>query len=62
VIGDTVNVAHRLQESARRGEILISEATYRLAGDTVRAEFADRRNLPGRSEAVPVYSVVGLAE
>ncbi len=55
-------LAHRLQESARRGEILISEATYRQAGESVRVEFVDRRHLPGRSEAVRVYSVLGLAE
>jgi class 3 adenylate cyclase len=62
VIGDTVNVAHRLQETARRGEILISEATCLAAGGAVRAERVDTRQLPGRSEAVVVYSVLGMAE
>ena len=30
VIGDTVNIARRLQEAARPGEILISETIYRI--------------------------------
>jgi adenylate cyclase len=62
VIGDTVNVAHRLQESAGRGEILISEATRRAAGAPVQVGQAAWRNLPGRSEAVAVYAVLGLVD
>jgi class 3 adenylate cyclase len=62
VIGDTVNVAHRLQETAQRGEILISEATYQQVASAVRAEHVDERRLSGRSEAVVVYAVVGMAE
>jgi class 3 adenylate cyclase len=62
VIGDTVNVAHRLQETASRGQILISAATYEQVKSAVIAERMDKRRLSGRSEAVEVYSVTGLAE
>jgi class 3 adenylate cyclase len=62
VIGDTVNVAHRLQEAARSGEILISEATFRLVEAAVRVRRVDTRRLSGRSQAVVVYSLTGLAE
>ncbi len=58
VIGDTVNLAARLQEQARdlRAEIVVSEATYRAAG------VPDGRGpvlcaVKGREEPVAVYCV-----
>lgn len=57
VIGDTVNVARRLQEEAASGEILISEATYKQVKSQVRAEVADTRTLYGRRDPVTIYSV-----
>lgn len=36
--GPAVNVAKRLEEAAENGEILISQATYRLVSSAVRAE------------------------
>lgn len=62
VIGDTVNVAHRLQENAGSGEILISETTYLQVAAAVRAERVEARRLSGRSETVVVYLVLGLVE
>jgi class 3 adenylate cyclase/tetratricopeptide (TPR) repeat protein len=38
LLGETVNVADRLQKAARAREILISEATYQLVRDAVIAE------------------------
>ncbi len=35
-VGDSVNTAHRLLESAQEGEIIISEATYRACADFIR--------------------------
>lgn len=57
VIGDTVNVARRLQEGAQAGEILISEATYNAVKDQVRAERLEARSLHGRRDPVVVYAL-----
>ena len=57
VIGDTVNIAKRLQEDARGGEILISEATYERVRDHVTAEYLEARPVKGRAEPVKVYAL-----
>jgi class 3 adenylate cyclase len=57
VIGDTVNVARRLQELAAGGEVLISDSTYQQVKDQVRAERRAEQTLHGRREPVIVYSV-----
>ena len=61
VIGDAVNVARRLQETARPGEILISEATYNLIPNAQAVSLGEKF-LPGRAEPISVYSLQGLAE
>lgn len=60
VIGDTVNVAARLEKAAGPGEVLCGGLTAELAGQRVR--FAPRAPvvLPGRSEPVPVFEALGL--
>ncbi len=59
VIGDNVNIARRLQELARPGEILISEATYQLV-PTAQVQKLGTQALPGRSEPVMVYALLDL--
>jgi adenylate cyclase len=59
VIGDTVNVAQRLQEGARSGEILISAATYARVGEHVVAKLLETRPIRGRTESVTVYALQG---
>lgn len=59
VIGDTVNVASRLQNEAQGGEILISEATYALVKDRYAARRLGPRAIHGRSEPVTVYALTG---
>lgn len=57
VIGDTVNVARRLQEDARSGEILMSEATWRQVQSQVVAERLGPHPIQGRTESVIVYAL-----
>ena len=44
--GDAVNVAARLEQAARVGEVLIGEATYRLVRDAVGTEPVEPRSSP----------------
>ena len=53
--GDAVNVAARLEQAARPGEILIGDETYRLVRDAVVVDPAEPLDLRGKSEAVPAY-------
>ncbi len=57
VVGDAVNVAHRLEKLARPGQILISEAVQRAVRGARRLRFEGERQLSGREEPVHVYSV-----
>lgn len=60
VIGDAVNTAHRLQDAAQHGELLISEATYTEVAAMLNAERQAPRQLPGKREPVVTYAVKGL--
>lgn len=56
-IGDSVNVAARLEKMARPGEILVSEAVQRRVRGSHRLRFEGERQLAGRQEPVHVYAV-----
>lgn len=57
-LGDTVNVANRLQEIAGGEQTLISESTYRLVAPHVEARHLGSRQLQGRAEPVDVYELL----
>src|SRR5262245_36916123 len=59
-IGDPLNVAARLQQEARDGEVLIGPATRRLVADAVTLERAGVFALKGRADTVTAYRVVSL--
>jgi class 3 adenylate cyclase len=59
-IGDPLNVAARLQQEARDGDVLIGEATARLVRDEVTLEPVGTFTLKGRAETVTAYRVVSL--
>jgi len=61
VVGDTVNVARRLQEAARPGEILLSEATLQQAPEA-QVRLLTEQSLPGRSDPIVTYALLGLGE
>jgi class 3 adenylate cyclase/tetratricopeptide (TPR) repeat protein len=58
-VGDTTNVAARLQQVAAPGDILISAATRRSAPDCVELEPAGELQLKGKREPVTAYKVLG---
>ena len=57
VIGDTVNVASRLESLARPGQILVSEATRQALGNEFECEAAGLHTVSGRSGATLVFSI-----
>jgi class 3 adenylate cyclase/tetratricopeptide (TPR) repeat protein len=59
-VGDTINVAARLQSSAEPGTILISDATARQVIGYIRCERIGPVAIRGRAEAVVVHRVLGL--
>ena len=62
VIGDAVNVASRLCDVARPGEVLISQSTMDLVAELVEVESRDSMLLKGKSEALPVYLLTGMRD
>lgn len=60
VTGDAVNVAARLEQNAKPGEILIGETTTRLVRDAVKAEQVDPLELKGKSEAVRAHRLLDI--
>ncbi|MDH3739254.1 MAG: AAA family ATPase, partial [Alphaproteobacteria bacterium] len=61
VIGDTVNLASRLQDLAEAGETLISEAVQRLLAERLDGEARGEVAVKGFDEPVRVWQVRGLA-
>ncbi|PKK90441.1 MAG: hypothetical protein CVV64_08735 [Candidatus Wallbacteria bacterium HGW-Wallbacteria-1] len=59
-IGDTINLAARLEENAKRGEILISEAVYYRVRDYVEVEPMGSMQVKGKSEFVKVFNVLDV--
>ena len=60
VLGDTVNVAARLQSLSQPGAVLLSEAVYRLVDGLVEATFAGEHALKGRSAPERVYRLEAI--
>lgn len=60
-LGDTVNVAARLQALAEAGRILISAATQQNVDGYVDVAFAGERELRGRREPLGIYHLEDMA-
>jgi len=60
VIGDTVNVAQRLESVTLPGQILISESTYRKTGGRIIARELPPRALKGILRQVRIFDVVDI--
>jgi class 3 adenylate cyclase len=62
VLGDTVNVAARLQALAEPGSTVLSEATHRLVEGLVETGFAGEHQIKGKSDPQKAYGLDGVRE
>jgi class 3 adenylate cyclase/tetratricopeptide (TPR) repeat protein len=60
VTGDPVNVAKRLEEAARTGEILLGENTRRLVANAALLEPREELTVKGKSGPVLAWNVLGV--
>ena len=59
--GDMVNVAARLEQSARPGDVLLGHDTYRLVRHAVDAEPVAPLTVKGKGEALEAYRLLAVA-
>ncbi len=57
-VGDTVNLASRMEGMADPGTILVSEETYRLTEGLFWFEFAGEKRVKGKEKPVRTYRVI----
>jgi adenylate cyclase len=62
VMGDAVNIAARLQQTAEPGEILLAASTWRRVRDSFDAEPVGALEVKGKSQPVEAYRLVGRHE
>lgn len=60
VIGDTVNIASRMEKLAPSGGILISKSTYDNVKENINAKEWEPINIKGKKEPIKVYEVLEL--
>ncbi|MBI5304301.1 MAG: AAA family ATPase [Chloroflexi bacterium] len=58
-IGDTVNLAARMQGAAEPDTLLISESTHRLAASLFEFEDKGKITVKGKAEPIQVFRVIG---
>jgi len=59
-IGDTVNIAKRIQEASLPGSILISEEVYKRIGGLIDVKAVDPVVAKGKRDPIKVYEVLGV--
>ncbi len=59
-IGDTVNVAKRIQENTPPGKIFISEAVYLSVIDQVDTVFYKEMKVKGRQQPINIYELLSI--
>lgn len=57
-VGDTINVAKRLQENAKGGQIILSQNAYETVQQFVTVEDLGHLSLKGRAATVQTYSLL----
>ncbi len=61
VVGDSVNLCQRLQQFAKGGETILSDATYRALDGSVNADALPLAQVKGRHAPVQAYRIAALA-
>jgi Adenylate cyclase, family 3 (some proteins contain HAMP domain) len=61
-IGDAVNLARRLQESAQPGQVLISQETWERVRNRVRVNALPAILVKGRQNPVRIFELVGIED
>ncbi|MBM3216320.1 tetratricopeptide repeat protein [Candidatus Poribacteria bacterium] len=62
VIGDTVNVASRLESAAQRGQTFVSETVYAMGRRQFRFAEVEPLTLKGKSRPVPAFQVLAVRD
>ena len=62
VVGDTVNLAARLQRQARAGEVVIGAGTYERLTDGAHAEALPQLHVKGKEKPVAAYVLRAVAD
>jgi adenylate cyclase len=60
LVGDSVNLCQRLQQFAKGGETILSDATYRALDGTVKADALPPAQVKGRHAPVQAYRIAAL--
>ena len=60
VMGDTVNVAARLEDVSETGQIVVGPNTHRLTASLFRFDMLPPVRVKGKSEPIPIYRLVAL--
>ncbi|QRR00395.1 adenylate/guanylate cyclase domain-containing protein [Dyadobacter sandarakinus] len=58
VIGDSVNVAQRLQSVAQPGQVVVQESAYECIKEAFRCNLIGEVNLKNKSDSVRIYEVL----
>lgn len=60
VMGDTVNVAARLEDVSETGQIVVGPNTHRLTASLFHFDMLPPVRVKGKSEPIPIHRLVGL--
>ena len=61
-VGDTTNLASRMQSKAKPGTVLISENTFKLARDFFKFEFMGKVEVKGKAELQEIYELIRTSD
>ena len=59
-VGDTVNLASRVERLASPGSIYVTEDTYKLTEPLFRFEFYGKRKIIGKTKTISVYKLLSV--
>jgi class 3 adenylate cyclase/tetratricopeptide (TPR) repeat protein len=62
VMGDTVNLASRLEDASQVGQILVGPATYKATRTGFKYKTLQPITLKGKGEPVPVYELLSIRQ